>query len=55
MAPVETSNSQLKELPSLVMASQPGFLTLPPSRAKELIAQDPLDRWYTVDNQPFAR
>ena len=39
----------------LVMGSQPGFLTLSPSRAEQLVAREPLERWYTVENQPFAR
>ena len=40
---------------SLVMASQPGFLTLAPLRAQQLVAQDSLEQWYTLENQPFAR
>ena len=39
----------------LVMGSQPGFLTLSPARTAQLVAQDALDRWYTLENQPFAR
>ena len=42
-------------VPTMVMGPHTGLLTLSPSRAEALIARDPLDRWYTIENQPFAR
>lgn len=39
----------------LVMSSQPGYLELSPEQEKRLIRTEPIERFYEVEDQPFAR
>lgn len=39
----------------LVMSSQPGYLELSPEQEKRLIRTEPIEQFYEVEDQPFAR
>lgn len=40
---------------SLVMSSLPGYLQLSPDQEKRLIRKEPIEDYYEVEDQPFAR
>ena len=48
-------NTMDDDVPKIVMGPHSGLLTLSASRAEALVARDPLDQCYTMENQPFAR
>jgi len=48
-------NTMDDDVPKIVMGPHTGLLTLSASRAEALVARDPLDHCYTMENQPFAR
>jgi len=42
-------------VPGVLAAEQPGFLRLPLDKEQQLISTEPLDSFYHVEQEPFAR
>lgn len=50
------SGRGLNKMPNLQLSSeQPGYLVVPPDKLEKLVCNEPIEKYYEVEDQPFAR